>query len=379
MNALRLRSCVLIMVVGILTAAVLATPFRALAQQDLSKPILSPEQQQRLALMKSKSTEASLTILPIRLAGKPFDRVTELVGLLLEQRGLKNIDLGKTAFEPMTNVSLERLAESVGQFVKQHPIQTDYALYAEINGNRQVGLNGLRAVVVDKAGLVVWSDQQTPEDIKRQNVEPEPMGLCVLLSQRLEPEFGLNEQTAKAAKPGKMAALMEERSGLPPQKERDLLPDRQKLMKQAKQKATLVVFGARVQGQQTDPESAANLVEMINGAGLYNAVAANQCVLLKASQADPNEQKVLWDLAREFRDYTKKNPPAADYALYADYVFNPQNWEQGFVHFVVCDRKGDWVMVDFQNSHQPDYQGVKPTSRETCDKLLFQRLEGYLR
>jgi hypothetical protein len=379
MNALRLRSCVLIMVVGILTAAVLATPFRALAQQDLSKPILSPEQQQRLALMKSKSTEASLTILPIRLAGKPFDRVTELVGLLLEQRGLKNIDLGKTAFEPMTNVSLERLAESVGQFVKQHPIQTDYALYAEINGNRQVGLNGLRAVVVDKAGLVVWSDQQTPEDIKRQNVEPEPMGLCVLLSQRLEPEFGLNEQTAKAAKPGKMAALMEERSGLPPQKERDLLPDRQKLMKQAKQTATLVVFGARVQGQQTDPESAANLVEMINGAGLYNAVAANQCVLLKASQADPNEQKVLWDLAREFRDYTKKNPPAADYALYADYVFNPQNWEQGFVHFVVCDRKGDWVMVDFQNSHQPDYQGVKPTSRETCDKLLFQRLEGYLR
>jgi hypothetical protein len=367
------------MVVGILTAAVLATPFRALAQQDLSKPILSPEQQQRLALMKSKSTEASLTILPIRLAGKPFDRVTELVGLLLEQRGLKNIDLGKTAFEPMTNVSLERLAESVGQFVKQHPIQTDYALYAEINGNRQVGLNGLRAVVVDKAGLVVWSDQQTPEDIKRQNVEPEPMGLCVLLSQRLEPEFGLNEQTAKAAKPGKMAALMEERSGLPPQKERDLLPDRQKLMKQAKQKATLVVFGARVQGQQTDPESAANLVEMINGAGLYNAVAANQCVLLKASQADPNEQKVLWDLAREFRDYTKKNPPAADYALYADYVFNPQNWEQGFVHFVVCDRKGDWVMVDFQNSHQPDYQSVKPTSRETCDKLLFQRLEGYLR
>ena len=379
MNALRLWSRVLMIVVGILTAAVLVSPFRALAQQDLSKPILSPEQQKRLALMKSKSTEASLTILPIRLAGKPFDRVTELVGLLLEERGLKNIDLGKTAFEPMTNVSMEQLAGSVGQFVKQHPIQTDYALYAEINGNRQVGLNGLRAVVVDKAGLVVWSDQQTPEDIKRQNVEPEPMGFCVLLSQRLEPEFGLNDETAKAAKPGKMAALMEERSGLPPQKERDLLPDRQKLMKQAKQKATLVIFSARVQGQQTDPDSAANLVEMINSSGLYNAMDARQCVLLKASQADPNEQKTLWDLAREFQDYTKKNPPATDYALYSDYVFNPQNWEQGFVHFVICDRKGEWVIVDFQNSHQPDYQSVKPTSREGCDNLLIKRLESYLR
>jgi hypothetical protein len=84
-------------------------------------------------------------------------------------------------------------------------------------------------------------------------------------------------------------------------------------------------------------------------------------------------------LAREFRDYAKKNPTDADYVLYADYVFNPQNWEQGFVHFVVCDRKGDWVIVDFQNSHQADYQSVKPTSRERCDQLLVQRLESYLR
>jgi hypothetical protein len=118
---------------------------------------------------------------------------------------------------------------------------------------------------------------------------------------------------------------------------------------------------------------------MINTAGLGNAVAATQCVLLKASQTDPNEQKSLWDLAREFRDYAKKNPTDADYVLYTDYVFNPQNWEQGFVHFVVCDRKGDWVIVDFQNSHQPDYQSVKPTSREGCDQLLVQRLESYLR
>ena len=163
------------------------------------------------------------------------------------------------------------------------------------------------------------------------------------------------------------------------QKERDLLPDRQKLMKQAKQKATLVIFSTRVQGQQTDPDSAANLVEMINNSGLFNAMDARQCVLLKASQADPNEQKTLWDLAREFQDYTEKNSPTTDYALYADYVFNPQNWEQGFVHFIICDRKGELVIVDFQNSHQPDYQSVKPTSREGCDNLLVKRLESYLR
>jgi len=351
----------------------------ASSQQTVPKPSVPVDQQKRLELMKSRNTEASLTILPIRLAGKPFDRITEFVGLLLEQQGLKNIDLGKTAFEPATNASMEQLAVSVAGFVKQHPIQTEYAVYAEINGNRQVGLNGLRAVVVDKAGMVVWSDQQTPEDIKRQNVEPEPMGFCVLLSQRLSPQLGLNQETAKAAKPGKMAALMDERSGLPPQNERAPLPDRQKLMKESKQKTTLVIFPARVQGQQTDPDSAANLAKMINDAGLVNAVAATQCVLLKASQADPNEQKSLWDLAREFRDYAKKNPTDADYVLYADYVFNPQNWEQGFVHFVVCDRKGEWVMVDMQNSHHPDYQSVGIISRERCDQLLVKRLADSLK
>ena len=83
-------------------------------------------------------------------------------------------------------------------------------------------------------------------------------------------------------------------------------------------------------------------------------------------------------MAREFRDYARKNPPEADYVLYADYVFNPQNWEQGYVHFVVCDRKGEWVIVDMQNSHQPDYEGIKPTSRADCDKLLVKRLAELL-
>ena len=101
--------------------------------------------------------------------------------------------------------------------------------------------------------------------------------------------------------------------------------------------------------------------------------------MLKASQADPNELKTLWDLAREFRDYVHKNTPETDYVLYADYVFNPQNWEQGFVHFIVCDRKGEWVIVDMQNSHHPDYQSIKPASQEGCGKLLVKRLMDILR
>jgi hypothetical protein len=340
---------------------------------------ITPDQQQRLALMKSKGPDGALTILPVRLAGKPWDRVTEVVGVLLEQQGLKNIELGETPFTP-AETNWENLAASVGVFVKTNPITTSYALYAEYDGDHKTGLNELRAVVVNQTGAVVWTDRLTMQDEALKKIEDrDPMTLSVLLVERLGPQLGLNDQTAKAAKPGKLAAIMDQRSGLPPENERAALPERQQAMKQALPGATLLVYPARIGGDAVGKASAADLAKMINDAGLCKAVAAKQSVLLKASQADPNEMKALWNLAREFRDFVRTNPPAADYALYADYVFNPQNAEQGFVHFVVCDRKGEWVIVDLQNSHHPDYQSVGVISRDRCDQLLVKRLAGSLK
>jgi hypothetical protein len=340
---------------------------------------IAPEQQQRLDLMKSKGSDNSLTILPVRLAGKPWDRVTEVVGVLLEKQGLKNIELGKIPATPV-ETNLEQLAAAIGGFVKTNPISTSYALYAEYNGSRQTGLTDLRAVVVNQAGDVVWTERLTPQDEAMKKIgERDPMTLSVLLVERLGPQLGLNEETAKAAKPGKLAALLNQRSGLPPENERAALPERQQAMKQALPGATLLVYPARVGGNQANVSSATNVMRLLNEAGLCKTVAADATVVLKASQADPNELKALWGLASEFREYIRAHPPAADYALYADYAFNPQNTEQGFVHFVVCDRKGEWVIVDMQNSHQPDYQSIGITSRDRCDQLLVKRLEGYLK
>ncbi len=340
---------------------------------------IPPDQQLRLQLMKSKGTNASLTILPVRLGPSASDRVSEVIGLLLEQQGLKNIELGKLALAPATNTDLQALAATVGHFVKAHPITTDYALYAEFNGTRETALNQLRAVVVDKTGVVLWTDLQTAQDLKRQNIGREPMEFCQLLAQRLSPQFNLNRDTAKPAIPGRMAELMNQRSGLPPDTETAAMPARFKEFKRVKSNSytTLIVFPARI-GNDVYPATALDLVKLITDTWLCKAVAAKQSVLFHASQADPNELKTLWDFAREVRDHAKKNPTGA-YTLYADYGFNAQHWEQGFVHFVVCDPQNEWVIVDMQNSHQPDYQVVKPTTWQGCDKLLARRLEGYLR
>ncbi len=359
------------------TASVMA------GEPKADKPrILAPEQEKRIELLTSKGPGASLTILPVSLAGRPFDRVTEVVGVLLEQEGLKKIELGKTVFKPDDKADLEHLAVSLGEFVGKNPITTEYALYAEYNGTRQTGLVELRAVVVDKTGALVWAERQTPKDKAFERREAgNPMGMSVLLGDRLRPLFALNEETKKAAKPGKMAAIGAKRSGLPPENERTPLPGRQEEMKKAMPDAILMVLPARVgmADEAAEAGSAADLAKVVNDAGLCKAEAAKQSRSLEASKPDPNEMKILWDLARDFRDYARENPTDADYVLKAHYVFNPQHWKQGFVHFIVCDRKGEWVIVDMQNSHHPDYQSVKPTSREDCDRILLKRLRSYLK
>ncbi len=361
------------------TCGVLLT-LTAWAQPEPATTGFAPDQQKRLDAMKGKSVEGSLTILPVRLGGRPQDRVSQVVGVLLEKQGLKNIELEKTPLEATSTRTMDELSAAVGAFVRDHPVATDYALYAEFNGTPQTGLKEVRAVVVDKAGGVVWTDCLTAQDEAIQKLEhPDPMTVSVLLVERLSPQLGLNAETAKAAQPGKLEAQLNAQSGQPSPAERDACAARQKAMKEAAPKMTLLVYSARVGGDKASMASATNVVRLINEAGLCQAVPAGQPLLLKSSQADPNEQKALWSLAREFRDYVRARPPEADYAVYADYGFNPQNADQGFVHFIVCDRTGEWVIVDLQNSHWPDYQSVGVISRERCDQLLVKRLRGYLR
>src|ERR1039457_2813417 len=91
-----------------LTAAISALIWTSAAAQNATpKFSIAPDQQKRLDVLKSKGMDGSLTILPVRLGGKPWDRVSEVVGLLLEKKGLKNIKLGKTVLES-TNANTDR-------------------------------------------------------------------------------------------------------------------------------------------------------------------------------------------------------------------------------------------------------------------------------
>ena len=68
-------------VFAVLFCALIASVW-TFAQEAPKKPRVSLEQKERIELMKSRGPEASLTILPMRLAGKPTWRVIKLKAAL---------------------------------------------------------------------------------------------------------------------------------------------------------------------------------------------------------------------------------------------------------------------------------------------------------
>ena len=71
-------------------------------------------------------------------------------------------------------------------------------------------------------------------------------------------------------------------------------------------------------------------------------------------------------------------PPDADYVLLADYIVTAGSGDPSLVHTFLLESDGDWVIVDYQNSHHQDFDTIRPTSPEECCDLSALRLGRYL-
>lgn len=342
------------------------------------------DQDQRLQAMRSEGAGASLTIAPIVLGDTPSGlprevrvRVAEVVALFLEQAGMQELEISASEFTPAGDEDLQQVAESFGRFVSEHGIATDYALFGAYLGTVQDGVREVWGVVVDREGRIVWIDRQAPGDEDFDRIEPaHPMSCSILLVERLRTQLGLEDPMREDAPKGKIAALMRQRSGVPEESVYAAMKERRELLKESAGEASLAVYPVRI-WEEIDPPSAEKLVELINGEELCKAeMAAEQPHL--AVTRDPNEMKILWNLANAFREHLRSNPPDTDYALYADFYIDVETSHVAAVHFVVCDRNGEWVIVDLQNSHQEDFQAVAPASKEGCCQLVARRLEALM-
>ncbi len=353
------------------------------------KKQIPPDQQKRLAAMRAMGTKAPLTIFPVALAiGNKDDKgvedigkeVGKILGVLLEQAGMENLETTDSVFVLAADVDFDGAAGAFGEFVRANPIATGYALYAEVVGSKgdPPQIDEIRSVVVDKAGDCVWVDRQTSVDADFKRIKPSClMTSCVLLTERVRKQLDIPKSAKNDSGEGKFARMMAKNSPGPDKAEWAAMEKRQAAMKKAGPAARVAVLPVRLSDEKVGKEDAAHLTKLLNEKKLGAAEVVDSPLRVKI-QSSHNEQKLLWDLARAFQDHVKQNPPEADYVLLADYMMHPRGERAWAVHLVVCDRYGEWVIVDFQNDHHEDFQSVDPKTLDDCGRLVARRLMGYL-
>ncbi|MCH7885327.1 MAG: hypothetical protein IIC01_08765 [Planctomycetes bacterium] len=341
-----------------------------------------PEQQKRFEAMQAKGTKASLTVFPVVMGDSAAlnKGVADVVAVLLEKAGMTNLETTDAVFRLPKEATFDRAAQLFGEFVRKNPIATEYALYAEFVGNPETGPKEIRSVIVDRTGQSVWVDRQTAADREFKRAKPrDPMTCCMFLAERVRTHLGIPKSARDDSGEGKIARRLAEKSPAPDKAEWAAMEQRQAIMKKAGRSATVAVYPVRLSDDETSGTNAAHLASLLNKKKLYQAKAVDSTLRVKI-EPSRSMQNLLWGLARAFQDHVERNPPEADYALLADYIMDPRAGRGAWaVHFVICDRAGEWVIVDFQNDHHGDFQSVDPKTFDDCGRLVAKRLEGYLR
>jgi hypothetical protein len=325
---------------------------------------------------EARVPSASVTVYPVVLGTQTSPEVTQTVAVLLERGGLTEIELAPAPFETGAAASFDERAEAFARYVARQGTKTDRALYAAYLGSPQRGVDEVQAVLVDGTGHVVWKDRQRPGDKEFERVKPRnPMGCTQLLLGRLRDPLHLEDPFRKDAPEGRMAKRFQRESGIPDDAERAAMKTRVARLREMSPRATVTVYPVRINNEY----SAAAATDLAGRAKDVFAARAADAELRFDFTPSMNEQKVLWSAARSIQAALRKSPADTDYALVAHYMVRPDGKGAFAVHWFLLDRGGDYVVVDFQNSHHGDFRRVDPKTADDCAKLAAVRLAGYLK
>jgi hypothetical protein len=332
------------------------------------------------------SREKSVTVYPVVITpaeniGESIPkRIAEVVGVMLERAGMQQIELGTTIFSPPETNDPSELATAFGEFVAKESLKTEFAVFGQILGTPQTGPKEIRTIVVDKTGKEIFADLADQEAFSRSKIKPkDPMTASLFLVDRLGSVWELADPQRQDAPEGKMAEVLRKRSGVPSEEELAAMNARLEAAKDKIASSKVTVYPIHL-WKGWDRPSAVELAEMLNKQGICQAEASEGEPQVTIP-GDPNQQKVLWDAARSFREHLQNNPPETEYALLVDYGLSAKAEGQraaNHVHVILCERSGDWVLADYQNSHHSDFQSITPKTPADCNRLAAIRLKRRL-
>lgn len=345
-------------------------------------PPTDPALQLRREQLRGAGVKAPLTLFPVRLLGRADADVAEVLGLVLERRGMAELDTAGAAFDA-GELAWDKVPDAFGKHVRERaaaaPAGTAprHALYAEFLGDPRRGPTEVRFVVVDARGEVVFVDRQTPADAAFQRTagrDPDPLGCAQLVADRL---FALADwrPVAGGVPDGRFAARWQRRSGAPDRQERAAMQQRTRTLRAGLGDATFAVF-APVWPQAAD----------VDAARLSRVLQQELAVAKAAPLAGPalvvppgsNQQKRLFDLAAAARAALADRPIDADYAVAVELALVADG-AHGFANVVVLDRQGALVLAEFVNDQHELFRQRAPKTLAEGEQLVVAKLRQLLR
>lgn len=317
--------------------------------------------------------EASVTVYPVDLAGQPRVEVARVVASMLERGGMQRVEVSERAWSADASQSLDPWANEVAASVKAKSPASDYVLVGAYVGSPKRGVDEVRSVLVNANGEVVWSDCQKKGDRDFDRIRPSnPMTCTVLMVERLKRPMALDDPFRKGAPRSRHERAMDADAGVASEAELAAMRKRAAaLSKDAR--PSLVVYPVRVGDTYSSTESA-SLSRALEALG---QVSASKDVRKFAFTGSMNQQKVLWSAARAIQADLKKSPVKADYVLFAHYVKTPMKEEPFAVHTFLFTGAGEFVVVDYQNSHKADFNTIDPRTPAACTQLAVLRVQRH--
>jgi hypothetical protein len=334
----------------------------------------------RFKVMKEKSPDFSITVFSPAFSGSPATTYGEVLCLLLERANLMDVELSEELFYPPIDAEVSKVDNAFRAFVQKNPVKTDYAIFGEYVAPSTTDVTAIRTFVLDGNGKPVWTDSQTPTDADFQRVRAKgPDGAALLLAEKLCAALGLPDPRRRGAPYGKWAAHFSRMAGAPTDSVYTAMDERLKVMRKEFRNSRVLVFPA-ITNEEEDAESATRLATLLNENGLCRAKAApgDTSFMLEASGTGA---EMLWDLARRSSERVKGSELEADYFLHPRYIISEDaggNRAVVYVHLVLCDANGEWVIVDSQDEYSEDFEALSPGTASDCDKLVTIRLLRYV-
>lgn len=351
----------------ICAVALCAIPFFA----SCSAPSATPSAEPQAAAARS------ITVFPVSMAGRPSADAANVVGILLERGGAETVELDEQPFPVAAGANEADEAAAFGAWIASRGLATDLALRVAIDGSPQSGIAAVRTMLVDKQGKPVVDASHTKGTPQFDAAAPkEPMECCVFAVNSLRDVLGLQDPMRGNASPSKLQARMQQRAGVPDEKEAEAMMQRLSALRALGKEARIRVFPARI-GDAWSQEAAARIAARIEASGLC-AATAEQEPLPFTTKRSSNQQAVLWSGARSMQEALRARGSTPSYSLVCDFL---QSGESSFgaVHTCLFAPDGSFVFVDYQNSHHDDFASISPSTPQDCAELSATRVLGALR